>query len=269
MPGLCVPFGHLKLFLWKGFPHAKTKQNTKGKHYSGLLITFTCSFLFVVVIGCRAEVYIVKICNKIRVHDWEHIYFYAPTSGPVKSKPHILPDHKVWTETSQSQPVQEKSVLFVFVKMLTTWHNKGRVRNSVQDIDAAVVACVVCVYMWDRLSRDNEIRERFCLPTWLRVLCDFCSHTLHWSYSLIDMPLQPYACLRTQPKNCLSSRRRVEFCSPGLGSHEPLCSRSGRRKEGGGGRGRRGERQRREGGEEDEKTAPRLQLGQVLVQGGV
>ncbi|TNN53825.1 hypothetical protein EYF80_035970 [Liparis tanakae] len=47
------------------------------------------------------------------------------------------------------------------------------------------------------------------------------------------MPLQPDACLRTQPKNCLSSRRRVEFCSPGLGSQEPLCSLSGR------GRGRR------------------------------
>lgn len=28
-------------------------------------------------------------------------------------------------------------------------------------------------------------------PTWLRVLWDFCIQTLHWSYSLIDMPLQP------------------------------------------------------------------------------
>ncbi|KAF3834934.1 hypothetical protein F7725_027492 [Dissostichus mawsoni] len=60
-------------------------------------------------------------------------------------------------------------------------------------------------------------------------------HTLHWSYSLIDMPLQPDACLRTQPKNCLSSRRRVEFCSPGFGSQEPLCSLSVKGGGGGGG----------------------------------
>lgn len=99
-----------------GAPHAKRKQNTNGTHYSGLLITFTCSFLFVVVISSRSEVDIIKICNKIRVHDGERVYFYAPTSGPVKSKPHILADHKVQTETSQSQSVQEKSVLCAFVK---------------------------------------------------------------------------------------------------------------------------------------------------------
>lgn len=97
-------------------------------------------------------------------------------------------------------------------------------------------AAAVCVCTWRSGSAERTEREKFCLPTWLRVLCDFCSHTLHWSYSLIDMPLHPYACLRTQPKNCLSSRRRVEFCSPGLRSHEPLCSRSGRGKGVGGGR---------------------------------
>lgn len=140
----------------KGATHAERKQHTNGTHYSGLLITFTCSFLFVVVISWRSEVYIVKICNKTRVHAWEHIYFYAPTSGPVKLKPHILPDHKVRTETSQSQPV-----LFVFVKMLTTWHNKGWVRNSVEDISAVVAFCVcVCVFVFVRTAQQRQWNKR-------------------------------------------------------------------------------------------------------------
>lgn len=46
---LCTPFG-LSYFA-EGAPHAKKKQNTTGTHYTGPLITLTCSFLFVVVIG--------------------------------------------------------------------------------------------------------------------------------------------------------------------------------------------------------------------------
>lgn len=134
----------------KGAPHAKRKPNTKGAHYSGLLIIFTCLFLFVVVISWRSEVYIVKICNKIRGHDKSISTFMLPILGP---KPHILPDHKVRTKTPQSQPVQEKSVPFVFVTVLTTWHKKGRVRNSVWDFNAAAVAVCECGFVRAALQR--------------------------------------------------------------------------------------------------------------------
>lgn len=46
----------------KGDPHAKRK--TKGTHCSGLLITFTCLFLFVVAISCRSEVHSLKYVIK-------------------------------------------------------------------------------------------------------------------------------------------------------------------------------------------------------------
>lgn len=43
----------------------------------------------------------------------------------------------------------------------------------------------------------------------------------------MDMLLQPYACFRTHPKNCFSSRRRVELESAlDLESQEPDISRS-------------------------------------------
>lgn len=79
--------------------------------------------------------------------------------------------------------------------------------------------------------------------------------------------------MRTQPKNCLSSRRRVEFCSPDFGSHEPLCSRSERRRRGEGwARGRKKKEWRREEegrGKKDERErerrASRLQSGHVAI----
>lgn len=67
-------------------------------------------------------------------------------------------------------------------------------------------------------------RWRSCLPTWRRILWVFCSHALHSSYSLMDTALQPDACLRAHPRNCLSSLRSVVFCSPGCRSHGPVCS---------------------------------------------
>lgn len=77
-------------------------------------------------------------------------YPMLPILGP---KPHILPDHKVRTKTPQSQPVQEKSVPFVFVTVLTTWHKKGRVRNSVWDFNAAAVAVCECGFVRAALQR--------------------------------------------------------------------------------------------------------------------
>lgn len=65
-----------------------------------------------------------------------------------------------------------------------------------------------------------------CLPTWLRALWDSCISTLHWSYSFMDMLLQPYGSLRTQLKNCFSSLRKVD-----LESQEPDISRSEERRE--------------------------------------
>lgn len=90
----------------------------------------------------------------------------------------------------------------------------------------------------DHVAPAAETRERWrsCLPTWWRILWVLCSHALHSSYSLMDTALQPKACLRAHPRNCLSSLRRVVFCSPGCRSHGPVCSWPG------GGRGREGGR---------------------------
>lgn len=59
------------------------------------------------------------------------------------------------------------------------------------------------------------------LPTWLRVLCDFCIQARHWSYRR-KLRLEQYACFLSQPRNCLSSRRTgPELGSPPRGSHAP------------------------------------------------
>lgn len=59
------------------------------------------------------------------------------------------------------------------------------------------------------------------LPTWLRVLCDFCIQARHWSYRR-KLRFEQYACFLSQPRNCLSSRRTgPELGSPPRGSHAP------------------------------------------------
>lgn len=215
----------------------KHKRNTLQRAVN--YCTYTCLSLSVVVIRCRSAVYIFTICNKIRVH----VYFYAPPSGPVKSEPHILPDHRVCGQKLPRASTREISPLCVCKKKKSWPHVVTKAGSGIQlrtSMQQWLLVRLVQQRSFFFIKREGE---EFCLPTWLRVLCVFCSHTLHWSYSLIDTLLQPDACLRTHPKNCLSSRRRVEFCSPGLGSHEPLCSRSER---GGGGGGGGGKRQRRE-----------------------
>lgn len=150
----------------------KHKRNTLQRAVN--YCTYTCLSLSVVVIRCRSAVYIFTICNKIRVH----VYFYAPPSGPVKSEPHILPDHRVCGQKLPRASTREISPLCVCKKkILTTCRDKSWVRDSAQDINAAVaVSEIGSAEIFFFLKREGE---EFCLPTWLRVLCVFCSHTLH------------------------------------------------------------------------------------------
>lgn len=80
------------------------------------------------------------------------------------------------------------------------------------------------------------------VPTWFRVLCDFCIQARHWSYRR-KLRFEQYACFLSQPRNCLSSRRTgPELGSPPRGSHTPPPG-PGRSKESGAavsGRGRQG-----------------------------
>lgn len=68
-----------------------------------------------------------------------HVYFYAPPSGPVKSEPHILPDHRACGQKLPRASTREISPLCVCKKkILTTCRDKSWVRDSAQDINAAV-----------------------------------------------------------------------------------------------------------------------------------
>lgn len=80
-PRPSVPFGP-SYFCERGSSrHEKTKhkRNTlrRAVNYICMLISLCCGHQLKITSP------LIKICNKIRVLNWEHIYFHAPTSGPV------------------------------------------------------------------------------------------------------------------------------------------------------------------------------------------
>lgn len=58
--------------------------------------------------------------------------------------------------------------------MLTTWHNKGRVRNSAQDFNAAVAVCVSdsdsAEIMRRKRGREREILLTYLVARFVRFL---------------------------------------------------------------------------------------------------
>lgn len=204
-----------------GAPHAETIT----KHKRGQLLVHVCPSL---LWSSDEDPQSTSLKNPVKIR--AHICFHTPSIWACKVKTtHYTWSWSEWAETFQSQ-FNEESVPCVCLSKYADHMLGQRLRQG-----ETLSGCeVVSGCWWDQFSRNQEYEgwEKSCSPTWLRARPVFCSHALHWSYSLMDMLLQPDACLRTQPKNCLSSLRRVEFSSPGGGSHELRCSHSekGRRR---------------------------------------
>lgn len=103
MAGLCVPFGPSYFFVKGG---SSCQERTKHKqNIRQWAVNYICMFI-PLCCGNPAEdqkstslEYVIKSGSVTASTST----FNAPISGPVKSKPHVLPDHKARTETSQSQ----------------------------------------------------------------------------------------------------------------------------------------------------------------------
>lgn len=123
--------------------------------------TVNCAYMYVSLLWSDVQV---KIWNKIWV---SHVICKVKTRRVT-----------IW-QTSHNHFKRNHLLVFLGDPDLMALYEQGQ-----RFISTAVTVCEGRSALIDR--------GRFCLPTWLRVLCVLCSHALHSSYSLIGSRMRAF-----------------------------------------------------------------------------